>query len=93
MTEDRFARYPSLNGKVVLITGADPASVLLWLSNLRIRVRRWLSSMWRKMLRKNWSTRLSETVEHAPLFIPCDLTDIPALRLAIQKAEESSRPD
>jgi len=36
--------------------------------------------------------RLAENSQHAPLFLPCDLTDIATLRSSIQKAEQAVGP-
>lgn len=92
MIEDRFARYPSLSGKVVLVTGGGSgigASMVEQLARQGARVA-FLDIA--EDPSRELANGLTENSEHAPLFIPCDLTDIAALRSSIQKAEESVGP-
>ena len=92
MAEDRFARYPSLSGKVVLITGGGSgigASLVEQFAHQGAKVA-FLDVA--EDASRELAARLAKTSEHAPVFIPCDLTDISALRLAIRKAEEEVGP-
>jgi NAD(P)-dependent dehydrogenase (short-subunit alcohol dehydrogenase family) len=86
MTEDRFARYPSLSGKVVLITGGGSgigASMVEHFAQQGAKVA-FLD------MAEGASKELVENLAgNPPLFLPCDLTDIPALQASIQKVEAS----
>ncbi len=88
MNEDRFARYPSLRGKVVLITGGGSGIGASLVEHFAHQGGKVAFLDVAEEPSRELVTHLAETAEHAPVFIPCDLTDIPALRLAIQKAEE-----
>jgi len=82
----RYAQYPSLQGKVVLITGGATgigASMVEHFAAQDSRVA-FLD------VDESSATKLIESVagaKHAPLFLKCDLTDIAALRSAIEKLE------
>jgi len=82
----RYAQYPSLQGKVVLITGGATgigASMVEHFAAQDSRVA-FLD------VDESSATKLIESVagaKHAPLFLKCDLTDIAALRSAIEKVE------
>ena len=87
MTENQFARYPSLGGRIVLITGGGSgigASMVEHFAHQGAKVA-FLDVM--EDASKELVDKLNGNVEHTPLFIRCDLTDIPELRLSIQKAE------
>ena len=92
MIEDRFARYPSLRGKIVLITGGGSgigASMVEHFTHQGARVVLFdvAEDPSLELVR-----RLAENSQHAPLFLPCDLTDIATLRSSIQKAEQALGP-
>ena len=92
MIEDRFARYPSLRGKIVLITGGGSgigASMVEHFTHQGARVVLFdvAEDPSLELVR-----RLAENSQHAPLFLPCDLTDIATLRSSIQKAEQAVGP-
>ena len=82
----RYAQYPSLQEKVVLITGGATgigASMVEHFAAQDSRVA-FLD------VDESSATKLIESVagaKHAPLFLKCDLTDIAALRSAIEKLE------
>jgi len=87
MTENQFARYPSLGGRIVLITGGGSgigASMVEHFAHQGAKVA-FLDVM--EDASKELVDKLNGNVEHTPQFIRCDLTDIPELRLSIQKAE------
>ena len=87
MTEDRFARYPSLSEKVVLITGGGSgigASMVKHFARQGAKVAFLdLAEDISRELVKNLTLR----AQHSPLFIRCDLTDISALQSSIREAE------
>jgi D-xylose 1-dehydrogenase len=82
----RYAQYPSLQDKVVLITGGATgigASMLEHFAAQGSRVA-FLD------VDESSATKLIESIaggKHAPQFLKCDLTDIAALRSAIQDVE------
>jgi NAD(P)-dependent dehydrogenase (short-subunit alcohol dehydrogenase family) len=89
---EKFARYPSLNGKVVLITGGGTgigASLVEHFAHQGAKVS-FLDVA--EEASKELAARIAKSAGHAPLFLPCDLTDIPALQAAIQKAEAALGP-
>lgn len=92
MTEERFAHYPSLDGRVVLITGGGSG---IGASIVEHFVQQGAKTAFLDLAEeasKELVNRVAKSAKHSPLFIPCDLTDIPALRAAIQKIEASLGP-
>lgn len=87
----RYAQYPSLQDKVVLITGGATgigASMVEHFAAQGSRVA-FLD------LEEVSAAKLIESIagtKHAPLFLKCDLTDIAALRSAIQEVESKLGP-
>jgi NAD(P)-dependent dehydrogenase (short-subunit alcohol dehydrogenase family) len=85
MAEDRGARYPSLSGRVALVTGGASGigeTIVAAFHEQGARV---------AFIDRDEAaaTRLVAKLgggETAPLFLPCDLTDIAALRRAIAEA-------
>src|SRR5262245_63179695 len=78
-----FASYPSLNGRVAFVTGGGSgigASIVEHLCAQQVRVAF-------VDIDRGASERLVETIkgrgQPAPLFLPCDLRDIAALRSAV----------
>lgn len=87
-----IARYPSLEGKGVLVTGGG--------SGIGAQIVRRFCEQGSKVafldIDEAASGRLIETIAatdlSSPLFIPCDLRDIPALRAAVAQAAETTGP-
>ena len=84
-SRETFARYPSLQDKAVLVTGGASgigASMVEHFAAQGARVA-FLDTD------EQSATKLLHNVQakHTPVFLKCDLTDIAALRSAIQKAE------
>jgi len=84
-SSETFARYPSLQDKTVLITGGASgigASMVEHFAAQGSRVA-FLDTD------EQSATKLLQNIhaKHSPVFLKCDLTDIAALRSAIQKAE------
>ncbi|HVW78990.1 MAG TPA: SDR family oxidoreductase [Alloacidobacterium sp.] len=91
-TANRFASYPSLQDKVVLITGGGSgigASMVEHFARQGAKVA--FLDVWEEAS-KNLVTGLSGSVRHSPLFLLCDLRDIHALRRSIRQAEDQLGP-
>jgi NAD(P)-dependent dehydrogenase (short-subunit alcohol dehydrogenase family) len=81
---DRYARYPSLRGRVVLITGGGAgigASLVEHFARQGARVAFFDVA---RAASEELVGKLADG-EHAPVFLPCDLTDIPALQQAVRE--------
>jgi NAD(P)-dependent dehydrogenase (short-subunit alcohol dehydrogenase family) len=90
MTEtDSYAKYPSLRDRVVLITGGGSgigASLVEHFAKQGSQVAFFDLAV---EASEALVRELSQSGEHAPLFLRCDVTDIPALQAAI--ADVSAR--
>jgi len=92
MTGDRFAHYPSLDGKAVIITGGGSgigASMVEHFAHQGSKVA-FLDVM--ETASRELVDQVAGSVEHTPFFIPCDLTDITALKSSLQRAEKTIGP-
>lgn len=90
--ESRYATYPSLRDRIVLVTGGGSgigASIVeqFAFQGARVAFLDVAVDCSNDLVRK-----LSATCSHAPLFIPCDLTDIASLQSAIARIEEQLGP-
>lgn len=92
MTEDRFARYPSLQDKVVLITGGGSGIGASMVEHFARQGAKTAFLDVAEGASRELAKGLTGSAKHAPLFIPCDLTDIAALHGSIQKTEASLGP-
>ena len=87
----RFARYPSLCGKVVLITGGGSGIGACLVERFVLQDARVAFLDIDAGPSEQLVEKLSRT-EHVPLFVPCDVTDISLLRRAIAHAIERLGP-
>src|SRR5262249_39146145 len=84
---DRFASYPSLGDKVVLVTGGGSgigASIVehFALQGAKVAFLDIAAQQSTKLV-----NGLGGRCPHPPLFLHCDLTDIPALRASVAQVE------
>jgi NAD(P)-dependent dehydrogenase (short-subunit alcohol dehydrogenase family) len=87
-----FASYPSLEDKVVLVTGGASgigASIVAEFTKQSARVG-FLDLEDKSAIQLIQS--LAPTSKHAPMFLKCDLTDISALRAAVRRLETDLGP-
>jgi NAD(P)-dependent dehydrogenase (short-subunit alcohol dehydrogenase family) len=90
--EDRYARYPSLRERVVLVTGGGSG---IGESIVEHFVRQGAKVAFLDVDREaseKLVARLSGPAEDAPLFLQCDLTDISALQQAVREVIERLGP-
>jgi D-xylose 1-dehydrogenase len=80
--ESQYARYPSLEGRVVLVTGGATGIGESIVRTLRGKGRGWRSSTSRMRRGGGWRNRCGEGCV-PPLYIHCDLTDVAALRRGV----------
>ena len=87
-----FARYPSLEGRVVFITGGGSGIGASMVEHFCAQG----SSIAFVDIKQEESLALAARIEgaggHKPLFIPCDLLDIEALRLAVAQTADELGP-
>ncbi len=82
-----FATYPSLRGRVVLITGGGSGIGASLVEQFALQG----AKVAFLDIAVDASRKLVESLSgcaHAPLFLPCDLTHIPALQTAVKKVQE-----
>ena len=89
---DKYAGYPSLEDKVVLITGGASGIGAAMVEQFATQASRVAFLDIDETSAKKLVERIAHQVKHSPLFIKCDLTDIAALRNAIRDIEGKLGP-
>ena len=87
----RIATFHDLEGRSVFITGGGSgigASLTEGFVEQGCRV-----AFVQRSDAADFAPELGERHGHAPLFIPCDVTDIAALQAAMAEAADGARPD
>jgi NAD(P)-dependent dehydrogenase (short-subunit alcohol dehydrogenase family) len=84
---DRYASYPSLRGRAVLISGGGSGIGAAMVEHFALQGARVAFLDIDRGSSEALAGSLAKRCEHAPLFMPCDLTDVAALRLAIAEVE------
>jgi NAD(P)-dependent dehydrogenase (short-subunit alcohol dehydrogenase family) len=92
MAEDRFARYPSLSEKVVLITGGGSGIGASMVEHFAQQGAKVAFLDLAEDVSQELVGTVSQRAEHPPLFIRCDLTDISAVQSSIREAEAKLGP-
>jgi NAD(P)-dependent dehydrogenase (short-subunit alcohol dehydrogenase family) len=87
LNKGRDARYPSLEGKVVLITGGASGIGASMVEHFAAQGSRVAFLDKDELSAVKLVETLSPHATHVPLFLPCDLADIAALRSAIREIE------
>jgi D-xylose 1-dehydrogenase len=85
---NQFARYPSLAGKSVLITGGGSGIGATMVERFLLQGSRVAFLDLDQTESEKLVARLSTAGETAPVFVACDITDIAALRGSIASIEE-----
>lgn len=88
----RFARYPSLEDRPVLITGGGSGIGAGLVEHFVQQGSRVGFVDIAEAPARALAERLAGTARHAPRFAPCDVTDIGALRRAIVALDETTGP-
>jgi NAD(P)-dependent dehydrogenase (short-subunit alcohol dehydrogenase family) len=88
MNSDRFATYPSLRDRVVLITGGGSGIGACLVEQFARQGAKVGFLDIDDESSEGLLHRLANDCEHAPVFVHCDLTDIAALRSAIAQVEQ-----
>jgi len=84
---DRFASYPSLRGRAVLISGGGSGIGASMVEQFALQGARVAFLDIDRDSSETLAGSLSKRCEQAPLFVSCDLTDVAALRSAIAEVE------
>jgi D-xylose 1-dehydrogenase len=87
-SDSRFAKYPSLGGKVVLITGGATGIGASLVEHFAAQGAKVAFLDIDSQAAEALIASLSPRVKHVPAFIRCDITDISALRDSIRQIEE-----
>ena len=84
---DRFASYPSLRERVVSISGGGSGIGACMVEHFALQGARVAFLDIGCESSETLARNLSRRCEHAPLFMPCDVRDVAALRAAIAEIE------
>jgi len=84
---DRFASYPSLRERTVLISGGGSGIGASMVEHFALQGARVAFLDIDCAGSETLAGTLSQRCEHAPLFLPCDLTEVAALRSAVAEIE------
>jgi D-xylose 1-dehydrogenase len=84
---DRFASYPSLRERAVLISGGGSGIGASMVEHFALQGARVAFLDIDGDSSEDLASSLSKRCAHAPLFVPCDLTDVAALRSAVAEIE------
>lgn len=87
---ERFASYPSLEGRTVLITGGGMGIGAATVEQFALQGAKVAFLDLAEQASKELVQDLASRCAHPPLFQPCDLTDITALREAVATVTRSS---
>ncbi|TIU23485.1 MAG: SDR family oxidoreductase, partial [Mesorhizobium sp.] len=87
-----FATYPSLADRVVLITGGASGIGAEMVRAFAVNAARVAFLDIQEAVGRELKAELAGATRHAPLFLPCDVTDIAALRAAIENVREKAGP-
>ncbi len=90
--ENRYARYPSLEGRVAFVSGGATGLGEEFVSSLAAQGTRVAFIDINEHAGRALAERIAERGDPEPLFLPCDVRDIPALRRAIATAGERLGP-
>jgi NAD(P)-dependent dehydrogenase (short-subunit alcohol dehydrogenase family) len=88
----QFACYPSLLDRVILITGGGSGIGASMVEEFTLQGSKVAFLDINQGVSLDLAKTLSKRCPHAPVFIPCDLTDIPALQAAIEKVSTQIGP-
>jgi D-xylose 1-dehydrogenase len=86
VTEAQFAQYPSLRGRVAFVSGGATGLGEEFVSQLAAQGARVAFLDLQEQAGTALAARIAERGDPEPLFLPCDVGDVAALRAAIREA-------